>query len=481
MPRRWPSILPDTPAPIAVPPAKFPRPKYPYPTSVVDVGEWQVYGYAGWTMPQVQSALDGIKVGSMIGGHQLLLEMQEDPIFSHGTTLRCESLVNTPFALEKHPDMPQEAFDALVNFWPQSFSDNECQTATKYRVPLGVAPASVTWTVAGGLYMPRIRVKETGNLTWDPVSNRYLFNSSDEGLIRIEDDGKEWVLFTSGAKYPHLDGAVRPLAVVWWLKQASLRYLNNFARVHGNPIRKVMMPAEQRESLDTQSLLMLAQTLFGGGVFPAPQYEKGQSFDLSLVEATSQSHGVFSTIIALCDEYITLRLLGAIDNSRSLGGAGSRARAEVHEKQTTKFLGSDCRVTSLALTKVLKQWCRYNLFPEEWSPTPKYEWAPTADQAELAEVRVKNANAMKTLTEALPLIEQKVQEQDPRARIDWKGMAAEHGVKWIDPGTEKAGALKPPEPEDPRAEELPPSVHLQLNGHHGHAPRDPARRERPTD
>lgn len=392
------------------------------------IEEYQVEGFAGWQMQHVQNALNGIKQGSIELAHQLLLEMTEDPMFAHGLDTRVMSLVNTPFELQRPPALPEEYFSALVSTWPDIFDENALASSAHLRIALGVAPAQVVWGLEEqlGIWMPRkIAVKESGNLTWDQGLRRFRF-AGEKGLFTVEDDGDPWVLFCELASaYPYLHGKLRSLAVVWWIKQASLRYLNNFARVHGSPIRKVKAPAAQRESADFKALIKQAQTLFGGGVFTAPQYD-GPSFDLELVEAQSQGGSIFETAIRLADDYFTLRLLGAIDNTRG-GGAGSRARAEVHERQTNKYLGSDCKVTARALTKVLRRWCTLNRWPCSWAPIPCFHAAPPADQLELADTRQKNASALGMLVQHLPSIQRQIS-----APIDWRKLLEAHGVPFVD-------------------------------------------------
>lgn len=396
-----------------------------------------IYGYSGWGVAQVQNALDQIKVGTLIAAHQLLLEMQEDPVFSHGFDLRVKSLVETEFTLEKPlvPTSPEyeRAFEILVRNWQRVFNENDLAQSAKYRVPLGVAPATVRWWVEDGCWLPEIRIKETGNIVWYQYENRFKFLSLNNGLITIENDGAEWVLFIElASKYPYLDGSIRPLATWWWVKQATMRYMHNFARVNGQPWKKVKCPAPQRETEDFRQVLLQAQSLQDNGTFAAPQYKDGPSFDLELVE-TKGTGEVFDKIINRADDYMTLRLTGALDNSRG-GNSGSRARAEVHELQTNKYLGSDCRVTAAAIQKVLHWWCRYNRFPLAWVPKPVFHYEPPKDERDAAETRRLNSDALKNLAETLPALEAKLQEQSPGSKVDYKKLLLDSGVPVTDPG-----------------------------------------------
>lgn len=453
-PRRWPSLLADPPQ---AAPAR-PVPSQDYPLSVAPIDEVEIYGFAGWTMPDVQGALDNLKQGSLETAHQLLLQMTEDPVFAHGLDTRTTMLVNVPSRLVKPADLPEEAFAELQAGWPDFFGPHDLASSAHLRVALGVAPAQVIWGAQErlGLWMPRrLEVKESGNLSWSQALRRYRFSSQSHGVVTIEDDADPWVLFTElSGSYAHLHGKLRSLAVVWWIKQACLRYLHNFARVHGSPIRKVKGPAAQRESKDFKELINQAKKLFGGGVFTAPQYD-GPSFDLELVEALSTSHSVFENAIRLADEYFTLRLLGATDNTRG-GSQGSRARAEVHERATNKYLATDCVVTARVINRVLRRWCMLNRWPASWAPTLVFDYAPPADQVELADTRQKNAQALAQVVVALPTLKAELAAQDPTARIDVRGLLEAHGLRILTaPASQPAPAPAPALPSAEHGDDLP--------------------------
>lgn len=423
-PPRWPSLLAADAAP------STPRQREPEtPLSVTPIDEVPIYGWSGWQMPDVQAALDQVRAGSLMAAHQLLLSMTEDPVFAHGLDTRTTALVQTPCRLVRPAGLPAPYFDALQASWCEVFSPGDLASSAHLRVALGVAPATATWELDDplGVWMPRkIAVKDSGNLIWMPPLRRFRFSSLSHGQVTIEDDADPWLLFTElASQYPHLHGKLRSLAVVWWIKQAALRYLNNFGRVHGSPIRKVKGPAAQRESADFKALIEQAKKLFGGGVFTAPQYD-GPSFDLELVEAVSQSHSVFETAIRLADEYFTLRLLGAVDNTRATGSQGSRARAEVHERVTNRYLGADCTVTSTALAKVMRRWCRLNGWPLSWAPPLVFDHNPPEDQQDLADVRAKNAGALAQLGQVLPTLAPQLAAAG--ASIDYRRLLQEHGV-----------------------------------------------------
>ena len=67
--------------------------------------------------------------------------------------------------------------------------------------------------------------------------------------------------------------------------------------------------------------------------------------------------------------------LGATDNTGG-GKDGSRARAQVHERVSLRYLAADCEVTAGALRILLRQWCRYNRIDPRLAPVPVFAWEP---------------------------------------------------------------------------------------------------------
>lgn len=388
----------------AAPPARWPRAVLPsadrdqplsgvdYPSSTSEPGELPIYGFLGWRQHHVVRALEEIESGTMACPHQLMLAMLKDPEFRHGVETRVRGVINTDFAWQKAEQMPQHIFDEWCAMWPDAFDEDGLASATRQRICLGLAPGYGTWTYSDELdawMLRRLTVHDTGNLTWFPVERRYKVVTLNRGQQTIEDDGDPWLLFREMAsQYPHLHGACRTLGSWWWLKQEMNIYEALYGRVCTVPYKQVEGPAEQRATTDGRPdyeyLLKLAARLENNNVFPAPIIDEVRRFRLSLVEARGEAHKVCDVLTERCDRYFTLVLLGAIDNTQG-GGAGSRARAEVHDKQTNKYLGADCKVTARTLSRVARKWCRLNGWPVAWAPIPRFADQPLADQKDQAD------------------------------------------------------------------------------------------------
>lgn len=394
------------------------------------VPEIPVFGFSGWSMAQIQVTRDAFRTGAMSYPHQAHLSMLEWPSFAHGLDTRTMSLINTPFEWEKPDELPQQLFDAWVDRWPQVFPDGEKASSSGLRIGLGVAPGHCKWTLDEDLlcWMPALlHVHDTANMSYFPVERRYRFSAMD-GQHVMEEDADPWVLFTAlAAQYPHMHGVDRSLLIPWWVHEATFRYLWNYARVYGNPFKQVNGPAEQRESFDFKALMERANNLSGDETFPGIVFPDGRKLGVELIEAKSTGGSIFRSILDTTDDMATLRLLGALDNTRG-GPSGSEARSRTHEKQTSKYLGSDCKVTAQALSKISAKWCRFNRWPSKWAPRPKFHHEPPEDQRELAETRAKNADSLTKILDKADVLETRLKSSAPDTSIDWEKLCRDHGI-----------------------------------------------------
>lgn len=368
-----------------------------YPLSIQSLVENEVYSYYGWTLQGVQDALSSFEQGQLLFGHSLFLAMSRDPIFAHGMNTRIMKMVGTKFHLEKPPNLPQYAFDRLVGHWPDAFPRQQLATSAMYRIPLGLAPGHVHWglTQDAKMWLPTIKVLETGNLFYDTRDQNYKFNARQANRLDIKNDGNEWVLFENlSASRSFFTGIIRPLAVIWFTKQEAFRYWRAYNKAHGLPSKLIKVPYDQREAKDVKKLIAQAQDLISGSVMVMPQFPQGlPSFGMELIEAKgTTSYLTFPSLIKLCDDYITLLWLGAIDNTKS-SAQGSKARATVHADVTHTYLQSDCECTQDALSIVLKRWAIMNNFPVTAAPIPVFEYQPPEDLLIMANVRQKIALA----------------------------------------------------------------------------------------
>lgn len=410
----------------------------------------------GWTMPLVQSALEALDAGDLGEGSRLGRAMERDPIIKHGLGLRVRQLLRAPFEWTCPDGLDQEAFDAFVSWWKANFTADHLASVTKHRILLGVSPAQLTWHPFKNWWMPRCHPFDSGTLSWRESDRRYVFIARD-GVHTFDSDGhderggKSWQLFRDlGVLQPWREGITLPLAVFWLLSSQAWRYWATYNKTR-EPFRKVSVPAAQRESDDLKELVRRAQLMIGGQVVTTPKYPDGQpSYDFDLLEAKASTWQTYPEFCAQSDDYKTLLLLGATDNTRG-GPDGSRARADVHEAQTNKYLGADGLVTTSALSDIARAWCRYNRIAEELAPVPCFQTEPPEDASAAADTRKTNSESLKAASEAINALGMANQ-------VDRRKLLEMHGIPLLSgagadpaPGLPDSPAPAPP-PISPAAE-----------------------------
>lgn len=438
-----------------------PKPSTDKRPNVYVIQEWPLYDAFGWTVDNVQAVLEALNWGNLLTAESLMLAMTRDPAYAHGMKTRCQEMARVPHELVWEGGVParqrKELEAHLPNLFEGGAGPNALATLTKYRCAMGVAPGAISWqrSPTGRTWLPTIHAREAGWLTYFPTEERYRFSARD-GLRDVVPDGREWVLFCEmSSRYPHQEGNIRPLAALWWLKSAVIRYWGQYNKTHGNPQKKVKGPAQQREQEqpdgspgDVENLISLAQRLVGGDVIFLPQYgADGPNFDFELVEATAKTWETFPSFIAYVDKWITLLWLGAWDNTQG-DAAGSRARAEVHERVSLRYLSADCEITSAALDVVWRQWCRYNKLDPADAPHSKFLWEPPEDKKLAAEIRNINAQAAEKACAAAQVIEMN------GVKVDWRALAEEHGLVTLPGEPEQQLQLEPEPQEQPEAEQV---------------------------
>ncbi len=365
------------------------------PESFLPVQESEIQPEFGWTLESVQAALLAHSQGDIQAGQRLMYAMLRDPIMAHGVETRAESLTQVPLRFERPPECPEWLFEIWVAHWPDCMTASARQQVGEHRIVLGTGITNVTWAPdsTGRAWVPTNHIREPANLSWrsDPKDKRYYFNSID-GQFPVDSTGERWLLWKRIGQRPHLAGALLPLAVAWFTKQEAFRGWPSHNRSHVKPQRLLKVPADQRESDDVKRLVAQAQALLAGGVLIMPQYNDDlPNFDFELVEAEANTYKTFEDLIRLCDNYMTLVLLGAMENTQ--GSSASNAKAQTHDKVTLRKVKADAQSDKESIITLGRTFAVMNRQPAKASPIPVFDADPPEDQNQLAERQQKRALA----------------------------------------------------------------------------------------
>lgn len=370
-------------------PGSFTDPKESAPTPM-----W------GWTMDIAIQHLMAFCDGDLDAGQRLMMAMERDPVFSHGLDTRAETLTQTPFRWQRHPEMSEADFELWVDNWRDCLTVSDHQQLAKWRICLGVGPTCATYAPdpSGRQWLPRLHLKEPANFSWNEQLGRYQFHGLRGEPEDVVSDGERWLLWQRPGRRPHLNGALVPLTVAVFTKQEAIRQWPSRNRSHARPQRLLYFPASQRESSDVKALIERAQSLLAGGVLPLPQYGKDlPSFDFKLLQddINGTASNTFENLIRLCDEYITLVLQGAIENTQ--GSSASNAKAKTQDKVTLRKVKADTKSDEQAETTLARTTRRLNDQDPRTAPEPVHEADPPEDEALKAERQERKANGASQL------------------------------------------------------------------------------------
>lgn len=367
----------------------------PRPDSYVTVKESYLIPEWNWNLGTLQAALQATANGDLAAAQRMAHAMMRDPELAHGVETRAETFTQADFCWEKPQDCPQWYFDLWVDCWQSCLSSDDHQQHAQNRLMVGTSPANVTWgpDPSGTIWLPKTHLREPSNLLWrsDPNDRRYYFQGLDQSYP-VDSDGQRWLLFSRPGTRPHLAGAVMALAIPWFFKQEAMRGWPTHNRSHVKPERVLKVPANQRESFDVQALVRQAQQLMAGGTLILPQFEKDQpSFGYELVEAKADTFRTFAELIKVCDNYITLYLLGATENTQ--GSSSSNAKAQTHDLVLLRKVKSDSKSSAASLTILSRKAAELNGLPPRCAPLPKFDADPPEDEDSLAERQLKRSQA----------------------------------------------------------------------------------------
>lgn len=359
-----------------------------------------------WTISRVERALDSLERGEFVEAALLAEAMGRDDRIEACWTTRYQALLGLPFEM-----LPNEDGDARRNkavakdlgrTWFRSYPEDVETEALYWRVFLGFAVGQVYYETDEG-WVPRVEIWHPQHLVWN--ATRKGFDAvTTTGVVPVE-HGKGWIVFGGAAKRPWMRAAVRSLSVPWLSRHFAYRDWNTYNERHGKPIVKVKFPANAG-GVDVGSEAPGAwyakvQQLGSKSVAYLPQGvgEKGEGFDLDLLESKARSEEAFAKLISHCDTSIAIRLLG--QNLTTEVQGGSRAAATVHDRVRLDYLAADAEGEATDLhTGVAEPWALRKHGSADLGPWPTRNADPPEDQKARAEAGEGLGKALKSFGDA---------------------------------------------------------------------------------
>lgn len=385
----------------------------------------------------VKRALSELESGVFNAASQLVDAMGRDDRLEAVVQQRIEALGGIPFSMrpadDKNPRAAEVAEEAKAQW--ESFAPSPARTELlTWALYLGVGLGQNVWTQQDGKWVPTLKVWHPRYVRFDWDSRTVKVVTADFGEVTITPGDGQWVLLTPyGFERGWMKGLVRSVAIPWLIRQFALRDWARYSEVHGQPIKKAIVPKGAKDA-DKERFAQQVALLASQSVIRLEQQQAGtnqEKFDIELVEALGRSDEGFDRLIARCDTALAIRVLG--QNLTTEVKGGSFAAASVHEKIYQRKLAFDAQELSGCLREQqLKPWARFNYGDAELAPWPTYDTEPPEDLA-------KRAASYKALGEGLRAL------QDANVPVDVVAEAERFGVQMT--ASEATPAPKPKDAE----------------------------------
>lgn len=261
-----------------------------------------------WTIAEVRSALTAHVQGQFALSAILCDSITGDDRVQAALGSRVSALFGLPMVHVAAPgDTDERVLTAWKHAWTLLAPASVLSEIMRWTHLLGFAVAEVLWNTEQTPWQPYLKFWHPQNIRFDWMS-RTLRAITLEGEVEITPgDGRWFVHAPHGIYRGWMQGAVRPLALPWLLRNFAMRDWARYSEVHGLPMLLASIPA-MASAEDKAQFIASLQARGGEAIAELPEQIDGAKFDLRLLEASSQSWQGFMQLISKCDMGITLTL-----------------------------------------------------------------------------------------------------------------------------------------------------------------------------
>lgn len=255
-------------------------------------------------------------------------------------------------------------------------------------VMLGFSLCQIHWDYQDGFVWPRLEPWDAQWCYYDHNEKCYKAMTREGSQIRVNQGDRKWILFLSGTEDDSwLNGAIRPLGLLYLLGQVSWVDWANFNERHGNPLLLAKIPAGAKGDIENtdanKRFFNQLKNLKKAGVVQLPQHKEGieqLSYALELLESKNNGHETFEKFKTTINIAIALVLLGQHLTSET-GDIGTQALGRIHENVRQDLMEADTTLLSSHLHEQLfKHWAEINFGSKDLAPWPCWDATPPPDQ-----------------------------------------------------------------------------------------------------
>lgn len=333
---------------------------------------------------QVRSALTGLMLGQFQLAALLCDQMKADGHVAAAFMQRTLGLLGTPLGFEPANDSDEalEVAKLAKQDWRLMFPVGEASELHDWGLLLSVGIGRLSWQTEGPRWIPRLRPWHGQFINFDTATDRYYVHTDDGTpvyLPRVDQEPHSdggWVIYTPHGWKAWRRALARPVATPWLIKQWAQRDWARHSEVHGQPIRKGIVPAAAPQD-QKDTFFNDLRSLAADGVILLPDGgPEGGKFDVDLLEAESRSFDGFEKLITKMETSVGVPVLG---HGHTLGSAGNSTVNYIGVDATGSLVRPDLKafdaetLATCYQQQVLYWWAKYNFGDGNLAPLPLYE------------------------------------------------------------------------------------------------------------
>lgn len=335
------------------------------------------------------AALDSHCLGQFQASGVLLESMLADETFDSVMHTRVIGLLGKPLRLRanRHPDKDAAAacLRAVEDRRETLFAEAALSNLMLYAIGMGFSVSQLLWDYDGECVTPSLQSWHPSQIYYMLPDRRYIAITMD-GIRHIVPGDGQWLLHAPFGSYRGwMRGAVRSCALPYLAITYARRDWSRYNEVHGLPIRLLKFPAEAA-AREKQAVFNALSNLGNETTISLPQGAQDNpiaSWDVDLLEATSQSWTSFEHMISSCQDRIAIRILG--QNLTTAVSGGSFAAADVHDSVRSDYVQADARSLASTLRKqLLEPFAAHNFGDASLAPEVYFDVTPAEDKSALA-------------------------------------------------------------------------------------------------
>jgi SPP1 gp7 family putative phage head morphogenesis protein len=330
-------------------------------------------------MTKVRDALRSHEQGQFYLAADLVDRMMEDVWIGSKVSERIGALLGLPLELTPARARGTKPHRELQRQATPIFRREELWQVHFWGLWLGFGFARVRWDTRPERWTPHLEWWHPRHVLWRWDLAAYQVSAQD-GVLELRPGNPDWLLHTPyGSRRGWMLGLIRRLAVLWLLKQWTLRDWSRHNEVHGNPIRKAIVPAGADDEVEKNRFLRAVANLGAESVIRIIQGEtQGTSYDVQLVEPRSQAFETFGQLKDTLDTDIAIAIVG--QNLTTKVEGGSHAAANVHKLIRADLLREDGAALALTCQEgLIAPYTEFNFGSADRAPLLGWPTTPPED------------------------------------------------------------------------------------------------------